>query len=1127
MPCSTAAPRTTAGLSPTANIISNGDISWGGTSGDAGGVATDQQGVGTLYQYWFPCCGGDYTDFFQVNGIGRTFGLLQASGGLPTPDPQWPFVGGANFAVNPVNGQDVVISSSVGRIFATTNEGVTLVRHWRPRGLWQPGTFSVALAYGAPDPSAPEGVGNLGNFIYVGTGTGQIYVTQDGGGSGTSNNWINISTGLDGAAVKSIITDPTRGSHEAYAVTTTGVFFMANSIPSATNPTPTWVNITGNIHNLAYTIFGQAYNPTTDPNAIKLNQAVSLSSIIADWRYAIPVDPSDPSKGYYPVLYVGSNSGVYQSVDDGQTWTLFPDTTYGAVTNGGYLPNVSVSDLDMSLGNIDPNTGMPNTAGPYNPNPADQTSQANADPDILVATTYGQGEFAINLGPLILGNAVAVTPTTTGTGSNPLPTVTGPITIGGSSEISAFGNATWITVEDMTDPANPVVIAGFNPADPVPTPNSSNSTNAVGNFAIPFDPASYYMSNGQKTIEVFATDNAGSVGNVVTYTFNLNDPNLPSPPPPPPSGPPTVTLALAPSAINGSTTGTFTFTGTLANGSTAVTGISSTTGLVTGQTITGTGIPSGTTITVASTNFSGTLTNASNSVTGVTSTTGLFVGETVTGIGIPVGTTIQNIDSPNSTITLSMPATVIYTQPQNLTAVAVTLSAPATASGTSTTITVTSPVTISVTNQTTPTFNGTVTAGATAEVYEYEYDTATNAYDILLASFAPTIAPSGSFSFSFINPPPILENGFFEVFAVASYSKYPLIAAATSNLVYMQIDNTTPNAVTDFRLNPASDTGIVGDNIISGRTPFFIGTAPAGDTVELLESGSSTVYAKVVAGAMMNDLNGNPYDFSIQLPLVLNNGQITLQVIVVDAFSGNPSPLSNPVTMTIVSIASDYNGDSYSDAALYVPSTTSAGQWLAKTTTQVPTTFLGTLTIGSPSVTGITSTTGLVVGQTIAGTGVPTGTTILAINSATAITLSANATVNGAQYLTVPAPAPNLVPLWHGLPDRRPVPATPRPQCRRRSVPGRLQRRRLDRSGVLRPRQRDLVHGRVEATDIHDVPVGNGELERSGGRLLRRQSESAGRGRGLHLRQWPGDMAHQHGKRRCSHRGVPANRPGG
>ena len=153
-------------------------------------MATDQQGLGTLDQYWFPCCGGAYTDFFQVNDTGRTFGLLQASGGLPTPDPQWPFVAGANFAVNPVDGQDIVISSSVGRIFATTNEGVTWFDIGDPAAFGSPGTFSLALAYGAPDPSAPEGVGNLGNFIYVGTGTGQIYVTQDGGGSGANNNWI-------------------------------------------------------------------------------------------------------------------------------------------------------------------------------------------------------------------------------------------------------------------------------------------------------------------------------------------------------------------------------------------------------------------------------------------------------------------------------------------------------------------------------------------------------------------------------------------------------------------------------------------------------------------------------------------------------------------------------------------------------------------------------------------------------------------------------------------------------------------------------------------------------------------------------------------------------------------------
>ena len=72
---------------------------------------------------------------------------------------------------------------------------------------------------------------------------------------------------MDGSAVEQIITDPARGSHDAYAVTTDGVYYLADSILSATNPTPTWVNITGNLKTLAYSIFGQSYNPATDPNA--------------------------------------------------------------------------------------------------------------------------------------------------------------------------------------------------------------------------------------------------------------------------------------------------------------------------------------------------------------------------------------------------------------------------------------------------------------------------------------------------------------------------------------------------------------------------------------------------------------------------------------------------------------------------------------------------------------------------------------------------------------------------------------------------------------------------------------------------------------------------------------------
>ena len=59
------------------NLINDGDIVWGGGGGDAAGVATDQQGNGTVYQYFWPCCGGNDTDFFQVNGVGApTWGFL-------------------------------------------------------------------------------------------------------------------------------------------------------------------------------------------------------------------------------------------------------------------------------------------------------------------------------------------------------------------------------------------------------------------------------------------------------------------------------------------------------------------------------------------------------------------------------------------------------------------------------------------------------------------------------------------------------------------------------------------------------------------------------------------------------------------------------------------------------------------------------------------------------------------------------------------------------------------------------------------------------------------------------------------------------------------------------------------
>ena len=135
------------------NILSNGDLVWSGSfpqsqTLNSSGVAVDQQGLGTLYQYWMPGSGGDFTNFFQVNGTGRTFGLLQQSNGLPTPDPQWILPGIANFAVNPVYSNEIVISSQTGNLFSTSNGGVTWFDIGQPSVFNNPPNYSIAMAYG-------------------------------------------------------------------------------------------------------------------------------------------------------------------------------------------------------------------------------------------------------------------------------------------------------------------------------------------------------------------------------------------------------------------------------------------------------------------------------------------------------------------------------------------------------------------------------------------------------------------------------------------------------------------------------------------------------------------------------------------------------------------------------------------------------------------------------------------------------------------------------------------------------------------------------------------------------------------------------------------------------------------
>jgi subtilisin-like proprotein convertase family protein len=493
------------------DVLSAGNLAWTNNGeGDGGGVATDQTGAGTLYQYMWPCCGGNKTDFFQVNNVGRTFGLIQQSQPGLVPDPQWPFTGVGNFAVNPIDGDQAIISSFAGRIFSTADQGRTWNVIGDPAAL--DGTQSLAMTFGAPDPADQSGA--LNDFLYVGTNAGHIFVTFNGGGA-NGNQWTNLSAGLDGSAIQAIITNPNRGSHEAYAVTLNGVYHMVDSKA----PGATWQNITGNLLIIQHKLF----TPFNDATQFSSTQPAYLTSITADWRYAIPNNPAEynnpanPAGPSHPALYVGGEGGIYRSLDNGVTWTVFPDVADdGAAQDGGYLPNAHVTDLHMALGNINPTTGHPIVLDPI--------TGAKA-PDVIYATTYGRGAFAIRAAPVVVNGSLQLDPNLPGPfGSNPGPVsgttnVLTPV-IDGMSEQSAFNNTVKIQLFDLTS-GTPVLIG----VDPNNSMNNFVLTDSTGRFKIQVA-AGYFKPDGStdgvKTLGIQPTDAAGVVGNMFKFTFTLD-----------------------------------------------------------------------------------------------------------------------------------------------------------------------------------------------------------------------------------------------------------------------------------------------------------------------------------------------------------------------------------------------------------------------------------------------------------------------------------------------------------------------------------------------------------------------------------------------------------------------------
>ena len=761
------------------NILTDGNLSWTSAIGDGSAVAADQTGTGTLYQYMYPCCGANpsYTDFFLVNGTSRTFNIIQTSSSTSpfVPDAQWPYETGFKFAVNPISSQQIIMGSNAGRIFSTSDGGETWQVVGDPQFL--DGSVATALAFGAPDPADLSGA--LNDFLYAGTQRGNIFVTFTGGGnSGQGNQWTNLSAGLDGSPVEDIITDPDRGSHEAYAVTEKGVYWMADS----TAANATWVSITGNLLGITQNYFGPfaaAGTPLTGAALITAAGA-GLTSIEADWRYAIPNsaaelnNPTSPPGPTHPVLYIGGSSGVYRSVDNGATWTVFPSMSAdNAPINGGYLPNAQVTSLNLALGNIDPTTGRGTVA---------------TSPDLLLASTYGAGDQAILVPPTTVAGSLQLDPSlpspggsqTGSSGGTPVTDVLQPV-FDGMSEVSAFGNTVTVQMYDMTNPASPVLVS----TAPV-------ATDATGRFKIQLEP-NYFTANGAtdgtKVFGFQATDATGAVGPMVSFTFILNTtPSINA-----------TSVQFAPGSDSGRSA-----TDKITN--------------VIRPTIIGT-VSQAAPVTVDIFD----ITNPGSPVLigqGVTTAAGAFSIQINAGVYLANGTTdgvksleLEAVHIPTNSTPVLFSFTLDTIPPAKPSAPAL-LAASDTGFSNSD----------HITDDTTPGFSGTGEANAQVLLF---------ANGVQVGS--AIVNTVGTYTVT-VSPTPLTANSYNMTVQVVDVAGN--VSAVSSAMQPVLVIQTAPPATPTLKLDPSSDTGTLGDNITAAIPALFDGTTATGTSVVIRDNGA-------------------------------------------------------------------------------------------------------------------------------------------------------------------------------------------------------------------------------------------------------------------------------------------------
>ena len=397
----------------TGSVLQTGNTStatsdWPGTGMH---VVVDQTGTGTAYQYRLPSSTGtpvgngqfgNVNDFIRAqlpgsdqsgSGKGATNNLITAADNPFQNQGQWRDNdnrrgGGDGLAINPLTPTGLLVSASptlaggTGNVYRSTDGG----GNWTLLGAPAGGVYLRSLAFGGVDPAQPS---NLNNYVLAGSDDGRVFFTTTGTAPMAQFNFTGAS--LNGRAVQRVVPNPRPGAADFYVLTDRGVYYATRT--SRTTAAAALVDVTYNLYSDSLTrttdslgLNGTAVQTTPALKDVAGNQ-LDLTSLAVDWRYV------------RPVLYAGGQGGVFRlSLTTAATtpaWTLFPNVA-GATTYpvGGFFPNARVTDLDLSLGAINPATGLPNLTL----NPSGLNNNVGGQ-NLLLASTFGRGQFVIRVDP--------------------------------------------------------------------------------------------------------------------------------------------------------------------------------------------------------------------------------------------------------------------------------------------------------------------------------------------------------------------------------------------------------------------------------------------------------------------------------------------------------------------------------------------------------------------------------------------------------------------------------------------------------------------------------------------------------------------------------------------------------